>query len=185
VRANGWIKPGGISLASRTAAIVGFGDIGRQTAKRLLASEMRVIAYDTAYAADPALSVEHAAWPERVGEADFLIFTCPLNAATRGMFNVALIPRLKHGVRLINVGRGPVVEEVVLIAALRNGAVHSAALDVFEVEPLPLYSPLRDFPKCIFGSHNASNTVDAVRRVSARAIDLLFHQLGVRAKPAP
>ncbi len=167
---NAWPKPSGISVGERTAAVVGFGDIGMQTARRLLACGAKVIAYDPAAPAEPADGVERAEWPDRLDEADFLVFTCPLNAATRGMFNADLLPKLKPGVRLVNVARGPVVEEEALIAALEQGIVHSAALDVFEVEPLPADSPLRNFDRCIFGSHNGSNSQDAVRRVSRIAI---------------
>ena len=71
------------------------------------------------------------------------------------------------------------IDESALIDALSSGQVHSAALDVFEIEPLPLDSPLRSFEQCIFGSHNGSNTVDAVRRASHQAIALLFDFLGV------
>ena len=80
---------------------------------------------------------------------------------------------MKSGVRVVNVGRGPVIDELALIAALANGKVHSAALDVFEQEPLPINSPLRSHPSCIFGSHNASNTVDGVERTSLKAIQLM------------
>jgi D-3-phosphoglycerate dehydrogenase / 2-oxoglutarate reductase len=173
---NAWPKPAGISLSGKTVGLIGFGDIGRQTAKRCLAADMRVIAYDPAYQPVASLPVETAGWPDRIEEADFLIFTCPLNDATRGMFNEKLLPRLKRGVRIVNVGRGPLITEVALLKGLRDGTVHSAALDVFEVEPLVPDSPLRAFPGCIFGSHNASNTVDAVRRVSKLAISLLLEQ---------
>jgi D-3-phosphoglycerate dehydrogenase len=179
VRENGWPKPAGISLASKTVALVGFGDIGRQTARRLLASYMRVIVYDPAYAPYPDLPVTAAAWPDRLGEADFIVFTAPLNSSTRGMLNDAVLPRLKTGVRVVNVGRGPLIDETALVHGLREGVIHSAALDVFEEEPLPPNSPLRQFPRCIFGSHNASNTVDAVLRVSHLAIGLLFKSLGL------
>lgn len=167
---NAWPKPAGISMAGRTVAIVGFGDIGRQTAQRILACGSKVIAYDPAVTA-PGAPVEMAHWPERIGEADFIIFTCPLNAATRRMFNHDLLSKLKKGVRVVNVSRGPVVEEAALVKALDDGIVHSAALDVFEVEPLIAASPLRRYDNCIFGSHNGSNSVDAVRRVSRIAID--------------
>lgn len=176
---NGWPKPSGISLAGRTVAIVGFGDIGRQTAKRILACGSKVIAYDPMFKPADGIPVEQGAWPERLGEADFLIFTCPLNAGTRGMFNAGIVPKLKPGVRVINVARGPVIVEGALIEALRSGVVHSAALDVFEVEPLPADSPLRGFDRCIFGSHNGSNSADAVRRVSHIAIEKIARFLGV------
>jgi D-3-phosphoglycerate dehydrogenase len=176
---NGWPKPSGISLAGRTVALVGFGDIGRQSAKRLIACGSRVIAYDPFFKPADSIPVEQGVWPDRLGEADFLIFTCPLNVSTRGMFNASIVPKLKSGVRVINVARGPVIVESVLIDALRSGVVHSAALDVFEVEPLPADSPLRSFDRCIFGSHNGSNSADAVRRVSHIAIEKVARFLGV------
>lgn len=177
---NGWPKPAGISIAGRTVALVGFGDIGRQTAKRLIACGAKVIAYDPFFKAVAGIDVETAEWPARVGEADFLIFTCPLNETTRGMFDGALLPKLKRGVRVVNVARGPVIQEKCLVKALETGIVHSAALDVFEVEPLPADSPLRKFDKCVFGSHNGSNSVDAVRRVSLLAIDKIAKFLEAR-----
>jgi D-3-phosphoglycerate dehydrogenase len=177
IRSEGkWPKPGGISLAEKMVGLVGFGDIGQQAARRMLAADMRIIAYDPAYKPNSVIAVENANWPDRIEEADFVVFTCPLNAATRGMFCETLLPRLKRGVRIVNVGRGPVIQEAALLNGLNSGIVHSAALDVFEVEPLPAQSPLRSFSHCIFGSHNASNTVDAVRRVSKRAISLLVDQ---------
>ncbi|MBB5520085.1 phosphoglycerate dehydrogenase [Amphiplicatus metriothermophilus] len=166
-----WPKPAGISMTCKTVAVIGFGDIGRQIARRILACGSRVIAYDPMYAPIKGLDVECAPWPERVGEADFLIFACPLNDATRGMFDEALLEKLKPGVRVVNVSRGPVIVESALVKGLESGIIHSAALDVFEIEPLPADSPLRAFDKCIFGSHNGSNTVDAVRRVSLLAIE--------------
>lgn len=178
---NRWPKPSGISVTGRKVAIVGFGDIGVQTAKRIIACGGEVIAYDPAYAPVEGIAVENRAWPEGLEDVDFLIFTCPLNKATRGMFNHALLDRLKPGVRVVNVARGPVIEESALVAALESGLVHSAALDVFEIEPLAPDNPLRKFDQCIFGSHNGSNSADAVRRVSLLAIDKIAHMLGTKA----
>ena len=73
----------------------------------------------------------------------------------------------------MNVGRGPVIDETALIKGMAEGIIHSVALDVFEEEPLPANSPLRQYDLNIFGSHNGSNTSDAVRRVSLKAIDLI------------
>lgn len=168
---NAWPKPAGISMGGRTVAVVGFGDIGRQTARRILACGSKVIAYDSMFKTAEGIPVESATWPNRIGEADFIIFTCPLNEGTKHMFNDALVSELKPGVRIVNVSRGPVINEGALIRALQSGVVHSAALDVFEVEPLPANSPLRKMDRCIFGSHNGSNSVDAVRRVSRLAIE--------------
>lgn len=174
---NGWPKPSGISPVGRTAAIVGYGDIGRQTVTRLLACGMNVIIYDPAAPEDLPERTRCAPWPEQIDQADFLVFTCPLNAATQGMFDNDLLAKLRSGVRVINVGRGPVIKEKALLEGLRSGIVHSAALDVFEVEPLAADSELRAFDRCIFGSHNGSNSADAVRRVSKLAIRLLADRM--------
>ncbi|MCQ8185146.1 NAD(P)-dependent oxidoreductase [Parvularcula maris] len=176
-QADAWPKPSGISPVGRTVAVVGFGDIGRQTVKRVLACGSDVLVYDPASPDDLPEGAALASWPERLNEADFLVFTAPLNDATRGMFNEELLPQLKQGVRVINVGRGPVVREEALLKGLRSGVVHSAALDVFETEPLPSDSELRSFDRCIFGSHNGSNSADAVRRVSHLAIEKLAGML--------
>lgn len=175
VRAGGWPKPRGISLAGRTLGLVGLGDIGRNLARRALAADMRVVAYDPFHAGEVPAGVQRAAWPERVDEADFLAFTCALTPANRHMLDAGVLARCKPGVRITNVARGPLIDEAALAAALASGHVHSVALDVFEVEPLPADSPLRALgDRAVFGSHNGSNTVDAVRRCSHLAIDTLL-----------
>jgi len=174
VRNGGWPKPCGLSLAGRKVAVVGYGDIGRNTARRLLAADMNVIAYDPFVDAN---SLEDdvclATWPEKLGEADFVVVNCALTKSSHHLLNFSAFEAMKYGVRVVNVGRGPVIDESALIASLASGKVHSAALDVFEEEPLSLDSPLRTHESCIFGSHNASNTVDGVKRTSFKAIELL------------
>lgn len=177
VRSGSWPKPSGLSLTGKTVALAGFGNIGRATARKLLAFGMRVIAYDPFFTPDPTLAVEHAEWPARLGEADFLVLTCALTPSSRHMLNAETVALLKPGIRIVNVGRGPLIHEAALVAALQSGHVHSAALDVFEEEPLAPQSPLREIDRCIFGSHNSSNTVEAVHRTSLRALELLFEKL--------
>ena len=183
VRAGEWPKPPGVSLAGKAVALVGYGDIGRHLAQRLLAAEMRVVAYDPALR-EPPPHVALARWPDRVEEADFIVLTCALTRDNRHMLDGRVLARAKAGVRIVNVARGPLIDEAALAEALAAGRVRAAALDVFEVEPLPPDSPLRQFDRCVFGSHNASNTVDAVRRTSERAIELLLNFLGVPAGAA-
>lgn len=178
VREGNWPKPRGISLSGKTVALVGFGDIGKSTAKRLIAAEMNVIAYDPVASHVSELAVvQRANWPVRIEEADFIVITCSLTQSSRHMLNTELFSKTKQGVRVVNVGRGPVIEESALEIALKSDQVYSAALDVFEVEPLPMYSYLRTHPRCIFGSHNASNTADAVFRTSEIAIAKLMEFL--------
>lgn len=179
IRQGHWIKPAGISLAGKTVALIGFGDIGQNTAKRLLAAEMRVIVYDPHFQPVAELAVENAVWPQKIGEADFIVLTCALTDNNYHMITHETLTASKSGVRIVNVARGPLIDEAALIDALISGKVHSAALDVFEAEPLSINSQLRQFDQCIFGSHNASNTIDAVHRASYQAITYLFDFLGI------
>jgi D-3-phosphoglycerate dehydrogenase len=169
-----WPKPAGMSVSGKKAGVVGFGDIGFNTAKRLGGFDVDVVAYDPGIDGNrDLLFVERKAWPEGLGELDFLIFTCALNAHNRHMLNADTLGQMKPGAQVINVARGPLIDEQALIVALQNGYIAGAALDVFEVEPLPKNSPLRQMPQCIFGSHNGSNTVEGVRRASYEALQKL------------
>ncbi|MGR8919448.1 MAG: phosphoglycerate dehydrogenase [Gammaproteobacteria bacterium] len=174
VRAGEWVKPRGISLAGKTVGLVGYGDIGSQAARRLQASGMKLVVYDPAITAVEIDAAAVARWPERVGECDFLVFTCALTPANRHMLDAAVLAACRPGVRIVNVARGPLIDEQALADALLGGHVAAAALDVMEHEPLPADSPLRGLPQCIFGSHNASNTEEAVRATSERAMRQLF-----------
>ena len=176
IRNKEWIKPRGISLSNKKVALIGFGDIGRATAIRLLASNMKIITYDPyAVESDSVIDVEKEVWPNRIEEADFIIVTSALTKSSYHMLNKEIFDKVKDGVRVINVGRGPIIDENALEQALKTGKVYSAALDVFENEPLPLDSYLREHPRCIFGSHNSSNTADAVERTSIIAINKLLN----------
>lgn len=182
VRAGEWPKPRGISLAGKTVALVGYGDIGKNTARRLLAADMTVLAYDPYAPDDSAMpQVQRATWPQRINEADFIVINCALTPSSHHMLNAEVLAQCKPGVRVVNVGRGPIIDEPALEAALHSGQVFSAALDVFETEPLPMHSPLRSHPRCVLGSHNASNTADAVARTSEIAIGKLMGFLGASA----
>jgi D-3-phosphoglycerate dehydrogenase / 2-oxoglutarate reductase len=181
VRSGEWPKPSGISLAGRTCAVLGLGDIGRNLTNRLTACGLQVIGYDPFVGAEnvPA-GVEMRIWPQGLDRADFVVVTCALTASTHRMVNAETIAAMMKGVRIINVARGPIIDEPALIAALQSGHVHSAALDVFEIEPLPVNSALRPLgTRCLLGSHNSSNTTDAVLRTSHIAVQKLFSFLGV------
>ena len=181
VRDGEWIKPRGISLSGKKVALIGFGDIGQSTAKRLLVLDMNVIVYDPfADNSSNLPEVEREVWPNRVEEVDFIVITCSLTKSSYHMVNADIFKQAKDGVRVVNVGRGPIIDEASLEDALKSGKVYSAALDVFEVEPLPMDSYLRTHTHCVFGSHNASNTADAVERTSHIAIDKLFHFLNIK-----
>ncbi len=181
VRAGNWVKPAGMSLAGKTVALIGFGDIGKATARLLYAFDLHLNVYDPFAKPSDAerASYRFLSFPEQLETADFVVSTCALTPQTKHLINADTIALMKDGVRLVNVSRGPIVEEAALIDALRSGKVHSAGLDVFETEPLPADSGLRQFDRCIFGTHNGSNTLEGVRRASHQAIAKLFEFLDV------
>jgi len=180
IRAGAWPKNRGISLSGKCVGLVGYGDIGRNTARRLLAAGMSIRCYDPAFTGtDGGPGVDFHAWPEGLEACDFLVFTCSMNDANRHMLNRETLAMCKPGVRVVNVARGPLIDEQALIEGLQSGHVCSAALDVFEQEPLPGDSALREMPRCILGSHNGSNTSDAVAKTNDRAIAKLLEFLGV------
>lgn len=177
VRAGGWPKPQGRSLAGLTLAIVGLGAIGRATARRGLAMGMHVIGADplpSSAAAAADLGLEIVSADALFDRADVLSLHCPLTPDTRHLVNRERLGRMPRGAIVVNTARGPVIDEPALIEALASGRLSGAALDVFESEPLPSESPLRGFSNVILGSHNASNTAEAVRRVNRLAIDNLL-----------
>lgn len=172
IRRGEWPKPIGVSLSGKKVAVVGMGDIGRSLSIRLLACGMEVCGYDPFCdhsTLDSRITISE--WPDIIEGVDFIVLTCALTESSRKMLNVDALDKVKRGVRIVNVGRGGVVDERALECSLASGIVHSVALDVYEEEPLPMSSPLRDHPRCIFGSHNASNTRDAVLRTTSKAIE--------------
>jgi len=182
VQNGNWIKPAGISLDGKIVALIGLGDIGLATARRLKGFGVQINAYDpfTNLSNTEAGVEQILPFPEKLEVADFVIITCALTPQNYHLINKESLTLMKDGVYLINVSRGPLIDETALVEALKNGKVKAAGLDVFEIEPLPLESPLRQFSQCIFGTHNGSNTKEAVIRASLKAIDLLFGYLAIK-----
>lgn len=177
IRKGNWPKNRGISLSNKTVGVIGYGDIGRNTVERCLALGMNAVVYDPGFSDISVENVQLAQWPNQIDTCDFLVFTCALNQHNHHMLNETVISSCKSGVRIVNVARGPLIDEQALCDALKTGRVHSAALDVFEIEPLPMDSYLREHELCILGSHNASNTSDAVKKTNEKAIEHLVGYL--------
>jgi len=166
-----WPKPIGTSLKGKNIGIVGLGDIGMNIVRRVNAARMNVIAYDPHFSSvRNEFEFEHLIWPNKIEELDYLVIACALNNQNRYMINKNIIARFKKGIKLINVSRGPLINEIDLYEGIKNGTISGAALDVYENEPLELNSPLREFEQIIFGTHNGSNTFEAVQKTSNLAI---------------
>jgi len=130
--------------ASLTFGVVGFGRIGQAVASRAIAIGFRVLAWSPSGAAlrGPALGVEAVGLPELLDRSDFVSLHVPVTPTTRGLIDRVAIARMKPGSRLINAGRGALVDEAALVDALASGHLGGAALDVFPREPIPSDSPL-------------------------------------------
>lgn len=180
VREGGWLKIQGMTLRDKTAGIIGFGDIGRSLARRVRAHGMKVKVYDVV-TVKPETLAETGATQDTLDDllagSDIVALCCNLTPANRHMIAAGQFALMKKGSFLVNTARGPLVDEPALAAALRDGTLAGAALDVFEEEPLPPGSPLRTFEGCIFGTHNGSNTLEAVKRVNDISVQYLLEGL--------
>lgn len=144
-----------------TIGIVGFGGVGRRIAEVVLPFQVRILATDL-FPIDRPPYVE-SLWPaerlpDLLAEVDVLFLAAPLTAATRGMIDGQAIAKMKRGALLINVARGPLVDEDALVAALRAGHLAGAAVDVTEEEPLPAASALWEAPGVIITPHVAGQS---------------------------
>ena len=143
----------GIELRGKTLGIFGLGRIGTGVAKRALALEMKVMAYDPFINLDTvnALGIEAAEIDEILAKADFISLHLPKTPQTLDMINKAAFAKMKRGMRIVNCARGGVVNEADLIEAVQEGIVAGAALDVFAQEPYT--GPLKDLPNVILTPH--------------------------------
>ncbi|HET7403740.1 MAG TPA: hydroxyacid dehydrogenase [Usitatibacter sp.] len=161
----------GREVGGKTLGLVGFGGIGRATARKAAALGMKPIAFDPQLdAADPAWSA-HGTEPRRLeallGESDVVSLHLPLAPETRGLFGAATLARVKPGGILVNTSRGGIVDEAALARLLREGRLGGAALDVFDSEPLEAGGPLEGAPRLILTPHIAGVTLESNERVSA------------------
>jgi D-3-phosphoglycerate dehydrogenase len=158
-------------LRGRTVGVIGYGAIGKRIAE--IATQgfsMRAVAHT----ATPSRLPPHvAALPVDAlfAQSDFIVVACPLTPQTRGMIDRHVLAHAKADAVLINVGRGPVIRENDLANALHEGRIGGAVLDVFEVQPLPMDSALRDHPRVLLTPHLAGITQDAERAMGMMAVE--------------
>lgn len=171
-------------VAGSTLGIVGLGAIGSALATRARALGMKVIAIRRRPTADPAPA--DAQWgPERLDEmlslSDFVVLAPPLTPGTKGMIDAGRLARLRPHAVLINLGRGSLVDERAMIAALESGRLAGAGLDVTEEEPLPKESPLWSLPNVILTPHVSG----LGPRLWERAMELFARNLHAFAEGRP
>ena len=170
LRAGRWERKRfiGVELQGKTLGIVGLGRIGRTVAVRARAFGMNIVAYDPFIAPEQArdLELEIATLDEVFARADFLTVHTPLTAETRGIVGSEAFSKMKRGVRIINCARGGLVDERALLAAIKEGIVAGAALDVFEQEPPSADHPLIALEEVIATPHLGASTMEAQEGVA-------------------
>lgn len=161
-------------LRGRTIGVIGYGAIGKRIGE--IATQgfsMKVVAHTTTPSRLPP-HVEALSLNELFAASDFIVVACPLTPQTRGMVDRHALAHAKPKAVLINVGRGPVIRETDLAGALNEGRISGAVLDVFEVQPLPADSGLRDHPRVLLTPHLAGITQDAERAMGMMAVDTVL-----------
>jgi D-3-phosphoglycerate dehydrogenase len=159
-------------MSGRTLGIIGFGSTGRAFWEKVQGFGFNRILINDPRIEDkllPGMFGEAAAFDEVVEFSDFISLHVPLKAETRHLIDGAVIGRMKRGAILINVARGPIVDEAALAEALQNGKLAAAGLDVFEREPLPKDNPLLSLENVILTDHSAYYSQEAVSILKTRA----------------
>jgi D-3-phosphoglycerate dehydrogenase len=151
-------------IMGRTLGIIGVGRIGSATARRAQGLGMRVIGYDNARpdAELRAIGVEPVDLATLAARADYVSVHTPYSPSSHHLVDAALIAALKPGTILVNTSRGKCLDQSAVDAALRSGHLAAAALDVYEVEPLPADDPIRSAPNVILTPHHASFSDEAM-----------------------
>lgn len=161
-----------VDLFEKTVLVVGFGRIGTRSAKRCQAMEMNVLVYDPyvkpevikAAGCEPVADLDAG-----LSRADFVTIHCPKTPQTIGMFNAGRFKKMKRTAYLVNTARGGIVDEKALHAALSDGTLPAAALDVFDREPPDADNPLFKLPNLIVAPHIAGVTAESMNRMAIQA----------------
>ena len=181
MKSGKWEKLPGRALHECTLGIVGVGVIGKALARRARVFGMTVLGNDI-------VEIDHVFLAETgvrmtdldslLSESDFVSVNCDLNPTSFHLMNTHTLSRMRKTAVFINTARGPVVDEAALVEALKAGTIAGAALDVFEVEPLPSDSPLKQMDNVLLAPHNANSSPAAWERVHWNTIRNLLDGLG-------
>jgi D-3-phosphoglycerate dehydrogenase len=182
MREGRWEKLPGRSLSECTLGVIGVGNIGKAVLRRARAFGMELLGNDIVEIVPDFLAecgLEMTTLDDLLARADFVSLNCDLNPTSHHLINVNTLQRMKASAVLINTARGPVVDETALISALHGGIIAGAALDVFEKEPLPDNSPLRELDNVLLAPHNANSSPNAWERVHWNTVRNLLEGLGL------
>jgi D-3-phosphoglycerate dehydrogenase len=182
VKAGDWSKKPGRSLSECTLGVIGVGNVGKAVLRRARAFGMTLLGNDI-IPIPPDFILEYGVEMVRLdvllARADFISLNADLNPTSHHIINANSLAKLKPGAILINTARGSLVDEAALVAALQSGSLAGAALDVYEMEPLPETSPLRTMDQVLLAAHNANSSPTAWERVHWNSVRNLLEGLGI------
>jgi len=182
IKASEWDKLPSRSLSECTLGVVGVGNCGKAVLRRARAFGMQLLGNDIVEIAPDFVrenGIEMTSLDDLLNRADFVSLNTDLNSSSYHLINARTLAQMKPTAILVNTARGPVVEEAALIAALQNKQIAGAALDVFEVEPLPADSPLKKMDNVLLAPHNANSSPAAWERVHWNTVRNLVTGLGI------
>ena len=170
IRAGNWLRTEGMELTGKTLGLIGFGGIGAEVARIAHGSGMHVLAWNRS--AKSAPGVNFVDLDTLLAESHVLSLHLLLDDETRGFLSAERIARMRPGAILVNTARGALVDEAAMIAALQDGRLRHAALDVFATEPLPAGHPLTTLENVTLSAHSAFRTPEASDNLIRRALDI-------------
>jgi D-3-phosphoglycerate dehydrogenase len=182
MKSGEWEKIPGKALSESTLGVIGVGNIGKAVTRRARAFGMKVLGTDIVDIDHVFISetgIQMTDLQSLLSESDFVSINCDLNSTSQHLMSAETFALMKSSAVLINTARGPIVDEGALIEALQAGRLAEAALDVFEVEPLPADSPLRKMDNVMLAPHNSNSSPAAWERVHWNTIRNLLDGLGI------
>ncbi|MEK6480095.1 phosphoglycerate dehydrogenase [Catalinimonas sp. 4WD22] len=183
MKSGQWEKAFGLCLSEVSLGIIGLGNIGKAVARKIRTFGTKVYAndiIDIPKSIVDELNVEIVPLEVLLEKSDFVNTCCTLNETSHHLINSDTLSKMKSTAYLINVARGPIVNEPDLIKALEEKRIAGAGLDVFEHEPLPINSPLRSMDNCILSSHNVNASPKYWNKVHRNTLDMLYEGLGIK-----
>ena len=180
IRSGVWAKRQGISLHECTLGVIGVGNVGKAVVRRATAFGMRILGNDLVDMPPEFLSetrIEMVGKQELLREADYISLNCTLNPTSFHLMGNQEFALMKPTAVVINTARGPIIDEPALVRALQGKQIAGAALDVFEVEPLPENSPFRQMDNVLLAPHNSNTSPQAWERVHRNTIRNLLEGL--------
>ncbi|MCA9946613.1 MAG: phosphoglycerate dehydrogenase [Anaerolineales bacterium] len=177
---NGWHKMPGRALNESVLGVIGVGNVGKAVVRRAKAFGLRILGNDPVIPSTEFIRESKIEMVERdtlLAQADFVSLNCDLNPTSHHLMNARAFHQMKQSAILINTARGPIVHEEALVAALQQGQLAGAALDVFEHEPLPADSLLYQMDNVLLAPHNSNSSPAAWERVHQNTIKNLLEEL--------